>query len=313
MNKNLIGYLIVLIFLFLGCKKGGNSAHSPNELGALVYLLTGSVQASSKEGKEIQIEPKTTMLFSGDTLETGVGGKADLLLHDGTFIRVYEKTKLTISNVLNQAGGRTESKIKIVSGKLFVHSAKQLKNRDIQVITPTAVAGIRGTEFTVEETGSNTIVKVGVGSVETMLPDSETGEIVEAGMKAEVEDAIQITSMTPEEIKEFQNESQTVNFIVQNGKSEIQAILQKFESEKQTILDTIEKKKEENQELLNNKLNENKELLNSQKSAGKEKIDSIKTSTQEEKAKLDSNFQNNKDQIQEGTKSEMERIKSGMQ
>ncbi len=101
-------------------------------------------------------------LFTGDSVLTGKGSKAELSFVDGTSIRISEQCRLAV----DQAD--TLRSLKLLWGKLWAKVAKMSSSKTrFQVETPTAVAGVRGTIFRVEvETDSATKVAVEEGEVE---------------------------------------------------------------------------------------------------------------------------------------------------
>lgn len=96
-------------------------------------------------------------LYAGNKIRTGANSKAQLMYTDGTVTRLGSQTILTVQ-------GR---QINLNRGKIFVRAKKG--GGGLKVRTPSAVAAVTGTEFTVEVASDNsTVVTVIEGSVNVM-------------------------------------------------------------------------------------------------------------------------------------------------
>lgn len=302
---------LLLISPFLTCKKSSENQSTLGSTQAIVFLLKGSVTLKDASGKVIPIEPKVTRIASEHTIETSKSSYADILLSDASIIRIYQNTKLQIQSILSD-NGVDESKVVLTSGKLFVKTEGKInKERSIIVTTPTTVAGVRGTEFTIEETENQSTVLVGEGAVEGGAVNGEA-KVVSAGQKLDVvESNANVTPMSREELDSFKEESQSVASIVSDGRAEIQNILQNFQEEKAKILKTMEEKKSDNSKLIEDKKEENKVLINEQIDKNKDQMNSVKTGTTDKATEVKEGTASEKEKIQNDAKSEMEKLKSG--
>jgi hypothetical protein len=312
MNVKYFLPVLMLIIPTLTCKKSSDNQSSLSSTQAIVFLSKGSVTLKDSSGKIIPIEPKVTRIASDHTIETSKSSYADILLSDASIIRVYQNTKLQIQSILSVNTGIDESKVILTTGKLFVKTEGKInKDRNIVVTTPTTVAGIRGTEFTIEESEDQSTVLVGEGAVEGGTIDGEA-TVVTAGQKLDVANSeANVSQMSREELDSFAEESQSVASIVSDGRAEIQNILQNFQDEKAKILKTMEEKKSDNSKLIEDKKASDKLLINEQIDKNTEQMDAVKSGTSEKSLENQNSVTSEKEKIQNDAKSEMEKLKSG--
>ena len=144
-------------------------APQPRVAQASVIGYSGSVevQRAGKTGRT-SVNGLPVMLSPGDTLYTGRGGRAFLQFRDGSQSTLDHDAVFAIEEEKNDS-----VTLSLTLGKIWCAVSK-LANRRFRVRTPTAVAAVRGTEFTVESFGDKkTAVEVfgGLVSVRGALGD----------------------------------------------------------------------------------------------------------------------------------------------
>jgi hypothetical protein len=116
--------------------------------------------------------PETGTPITDDyKIRTGNRSFVELTLNDGSKVSIKEVTVLNISN-LKQNEQDPPTKIRMLTGKLRITVKKLFKSDSLLVRTPTAIAGVRGTEFGIIATNSETRIIVFDGEVETANSDS---------------------------------------------------------------------------------------------------------------------------------------------
>lgn len=110
-------------------------------------------------------------VYPGDRVKTEAKSEAELILDDGSMLRIEEKTLIEIVDSRIEEGRGEEGKksflINLGIGKVLNNFKKLIhKESRCTIATTTAVAGIRGTEFSVECTEDKTEVAVYEGEVE---------------------------------------------------------------------------------------------------------------------------------------------------
>ncbi len=95
----------------------------------------------------------------GDQLRTREGTKMSIRLSDDSLLTLAEKTVITIDDQTLKPSGQNTSIFSLVLGKVRAIVSDRYKEPGsrFEVRTPTAVAGVRGTEFIAETTADNSV------------------------------------------------------------------------------------------------------------------------------------------------------------
>jgi hypothetical protein len=91
-------------------------------------------------------------LESGDRIRTGFNSSAEILIDDGSILKLEDNAKMELTGLyVDSATKKVKTRLYLAIGRLFSNIA-QMMNREsrFDVQTPTAIVGIRGTEFVVE-------------------------------------------------------------------------------------------------------------------------------------------------------------------
>lgn len=193
-----------LIFIFLMI--GTISCNQPkqNNFSGLVTESTGDSYVNSSVAKIGQL------LTKNDLIKTE-NGTVTLQLKNGSAIRLRQFTTVTFSNL---------EEVSLPHGQILV-SVKKLDNQtDFRINTPTAVAGVRGTMFSVTSVDNGTEVSVLEGAVEVNQKVTRPNEkalalkdktvIIGTTFNSnEVFDLKSLPTMTPEEVDNIANKSET--------------------------------------------------------------------------------------------------------
>jgi hypothetical protein len=136
--------LIVALTLF-SCVAGGQAA-AQEAIGA-VSRIQG--EASGTRGGTTQALGPNASVFPNEVVSTGDGTRLELTFKDKTQLTLSEKTKLTLDTyVFNPAAGVGTLKFEAVGAFKFLSGRlSKLAKADVNVTTPVANIGIRGTEF----------------------------------------------------------------------------------------------------------------------------------------------------------------------
>lgn len=165
MNKRFRG----LYFLVVGvaCCLLGIPAIAVETADGVLKGITGDVEVR-KRGSPEWIEAENGMQISpGDVISTGITGKAMLFFRNSE-TKILPLTQFVLGRSV-QADSEMYTELYLLSGKVSSHVIKTrhtgIKNK-FQVITPTAVVGVRGTIQTVEYnpgTGTQADIRDGKG------------------------------------------------------------------------------------------------------------------------------------------------------
>lgn len=195
-------------------------------------------------------------LESGDKIKTGADGSAEILIDDGSILKLEDKAEIELTAMrADSATKKMKTRLYLGVGRLFSNIAK-LMNREsrFDVQTPTAIVGIRGTEFVVELADSEeTDVGVFAGSVYVNAVDDEGNLIKED--EVVVTDGNQTTvqrrkrPLPPFALKErMLKHKKKVEFLRQRAierRRDLKRIIEKREKVREIILQKLKNIKQE--------------------------------------------------------------------
>ena len=155
---------------------------------ALVQAMTGKVDVGPDVAKLTAAVAGTT-LTQGDHVSTDKGAVARLALADGSFVSLLPGSTVKLGRVELTADLKRAVRIDLIKGKVEAIADPKGTGSTFDIVTKTAVAGVRGTKFRVGDSAAGTTsVETLEGKVELK---SEVGAketvVVEAGKAADVD------------------------------------------------------------------------------------------------------------------------------
>ncbi|MBA2943811.1 FecR domain-containing protein [Paenibacillus sp. CGMCC 1.16610] len=144
---------------------------------AVVSALSGEVTVKKGGGSKTYDAYESMSLNQGDTVYTGASSSVTLNLSNGDAdVTLGENAEINVSD-LNTSDGNKKSKLKVWAGSLWV-KVKSLagSNDEFEVETPTAVMGVRGTQFYVMVDPVTGAIKMAVGAGKVSASTVTTGE-----------------------------------------------------------------------------------------------------------------------------------------
>jgi hypothetical protein len=136
MNKAIVFISCMIMMIIFGCAK-----EAENDYSTIIFFI-GDVKKNSAQADIGDI------ILQNDLIVTGSQSSCDIKI-GGSIIRVKEKSSIKLSE-LSRNNGIEKTGIDLDNGKLLCKAKKLSKSESFLVKTPTAVAGVRGTKFTVE-------------------------------------------------------------------------------------------------------------------------------------------------------------------
>jgi hypothetical protein len=154
-------------------------AQQPKSIGQ-VTALEGKVTVLRQE--KFAPEPLTLQksVFQEDIIETDRASKVRITLSDATVISLGEQSRLELKQFSHEARQQTRSGRLAIAWGFFRAILKEMTSpSSVEVITPTAVAAIRGTDLMGEVTADSTAIvvlegTVAVSNVRPNVPDLST-------------------------------------------------------------------------------------------------------------------------------------------
>jgi hypothetical protein len=311
--------IVLLIFLLITASNCKEKKNLDLVSGGVITFSIGNVLISSPIGEK---KPEIGMIVSrGETIITKEKSYIDIQLPGGSIIRVKEKTKVLLEELV-LSNGKVKVGMNIDRGKVFAKiPGKILKESDFVIRTPTLVAGVRGTEFSVESDELSSNTKVLDGQVEVNKNDSNDTVEIDSGKKIEIDPSTPpvINDLTEQEKAELKSDSDTVATMTDDVKSKAEDNIKNFEEFKKSLDDSLKEQKQKNQDALDdvkNKSNseldslkaKNQQELDARKTADKELLENTKAGTKEKKDEIKNKASSDKENI-DSTKSELEKFK----
>ena len=153
---------------------------SAKPASAKLVQLSGDVNISGPSA-DWQVARPDTQLQADHRIKVGKNSTARLVFADGSVMDLQPDTLLVLDTLsLYAAGQMIDTRARLQSGRVEIRAnPKGLSNQRLDIITPSAVTAVRGTQFLVEAQTSKTIAQTSEGKVE--LKNSQGNAMVTAG------------------------------------------------------------------------------------------------------------------------------------
>ncbi|TGL25979.1 iron dicitrate transport regulator FecR [Leptospira yanagawae] len=201
---SVLGFVAVFAMFATACQKDSKETvttvtekNQPSS-NVVIAFVKGDVVILRESG---QIKPSLgDTLSSEDTIVTGQNGSVELLVGEDGVLKLNKNTSLSVSQAFAANDGTRETEVNMQYGKLVTVLRKERKTESFSVVTPTSIAGVRGTIFltNVENPSakggnvacgsSNCVVKYTVldGAVAIRKSNSDNEIVVDKQKSAEV-------------------------------------------------------------------------------------------------------------------------------
>ena len=136
---------------------------------------SGAIYFKAKTEKKWVAATVAMDVNEGDRIKTGSDGRIELAMQDDSRLTIGNNTEMEITRfLLDKDNNKRSATVFLVKGKLRGVVAKFAGRTDMKVKTPTAVAGVKGTDFIVMNEGKANILFGQEGSVEVKGKDKES-------------------------------------------------------------------------------------------------------------------------------------------
>ena len=213
MKKLIISFLFLMVSLPLFAQ----------ENGALSFF-SGEVKVK-ENGRDWQPARLNMEIKTGDEIKTGADSKAEIKIGND-LIKIDGNTHFVVAELAKK------SLFEVALGKAWFR-VKKIRGNTIEVKTPTAVVGVRGTIFSIEVRDGITLLDVLKGMVEALI--KEKSFIVRGGEGLRTDPAGPVRrKLTPDEKKVFRKKvaSLTPEGQRSNLQSEIRSVRAEFAKER---------------------------------------------------------------------------------
>jgi hypothetical protein len=307
MKKTVLLIILTLLAVqFTSCKKEGPSIVQND---GIINFTAGDVKIVA-DGKTVTANTGDK-ITQGMTVKTGPKAIVDIYFQ-GSVIRILEKSSVVMKELVrNLKDSKELTELYVENGQVFSKVTRKLTDGEkFRVNTPTAVAGVRGTEFLVsEEAGKSTIACVeGKVAVKESAKDDTTFVDVEAGKEASVEQG------KPVSVSDLKKQNlENIKRIKDEIKELREDIRKKFEAQREEIRKAVADQKEVN-----------KARVEDQKASDKANVEAIKDATKIQSEAIKGDIQGKKSETKEavsnfnkpdvsGAKPEIKKFKTDLQ
>ncbi|TGK81361.1 iron dicitrate transport regulator FecR [Leptospira noumeaensis] len=146
-----LGFVAVFAIVLAACQKDSKESVTPvtensaKESNVVVAFVKGDVVVIRESG---QVKPNLgDVLTSKDTIVTGQNGSVEILVGEDGVLKLNKNTSLSVSQAFAANDGSRETEVNMQYGKLVTVLRKERKTESFNVVTPTSIAGVRGTIF----------------------------------------------------------------------------------------------------------------------------------------------------------------------
>jgi len=136
--------IIVSLLSFTGCN---SSKDNKNMNTAKLIFSIGDVKVKSNGNWVVAQEEMN--LTQGDEIKTGFNSECNIVIGEASTLAIKEKTHFSIKSILKNSAGNETNVFALDTGKAIISPKKLLKGDSFRVQTPTAIAAVRGTKFSV--------------------------------------------------------------------------------------------------------------------------------------------------------------------
>jgi hypothetical protein len=243
-------FITLLIFPITIFLLGSKSyAQKEESFVGCIYKFSGNVEVFYPEKNTWEKVKKYISIKEGNKIRTGKNAFCDIVMQDGSTIRLSEKTEIDITS-LKLTNKNQNYKFKINFGKILGLMGKlNSKESSIAINTPTAVMAIRGTDFSVITSTEETNIGLFEGEVNikteteeeiTLKPDMEA--LIQKGKKANVQERLsKVMEKEKERWKKVKEYVEGIRKKIQERESYLQERLQ----EQKSKIEEWEKRREE--------------------------------------------------------------------
>lgn len=170
--------------------------------------VTGSVEVQAPGATDWKPLADGNVVPQGATIKTGANSSAMIKWAAGNVAKIPAFSRIKLDEVSKSESGAEKSSLNIQQGKVFAHVKKlQTSDSKFELKTPTAVAGVRGSDIFGSSSGEGSTFGVTEGSMAVSVGDQEV--LLEPGLAVIVDSLGNLGNVIPipEDIKQEAEQS----------------------------------------------------------------------------------------------------------
>lgn len=161
------------------------AAARAESVSAKLSKIEGDVQIQKKEGGKWSDAQEGGKLSAGASVKTGKDGKCLVTWGLGHVVRVHPLSSFKVDS-LKDDGGKSDSNLNLANGRVTAQVGKLTPGSKFNVKTPSAVAGVRGTAFDLNQPEGGEELKVSVLEGSLSLEAGGMEVVIETGFESVV-------------------------------------------------------------------------------------------------------------------------------
>ena len=205
---------------------GGVTVAAPGEIGKVISI-SGTVTIQRADGTSVSATQGTTVR-ENDVVITGQGSEVAITFTDGSVFNLSENARMTLDEyIYDPNGGQANMLVGLLQGAAAVISGEIAPTGNMNVVTPAATLGIRGTSAIITLQGGDlrisliTDIRDGQGGFIEII-DNATGQVLQSLSESDIGSVLTIlsgsqdstlSSLTTEEQQIVQS---TIQTLIQN-------------------------------------------------------------------------------------------------
>jgi hypothetical protein len=278
MKKLSVLLIIISVFIISGC---GKKKQEVNVRAGMINFMVGEVYLVSKEKHPVPAK-------LGDAVIKGMKiityDKATVEVYFGeNVIKILGNSSVEVMELIGDDKSGEKTDLFVENGKVFTKISKKLmKGDDFNIKTPTATAGVRGTDFMVNENEGKSNIACLDGKV--VVSNAATPAVKSVELNAGQE--VTVEPGKPMTVKELSlNNKKMIEDIKKDIKNIQDDIRKQFEKQREEIRQYVIDQKEKNRQMIEDQKALDKKNIDDQKAGDRANIDAIKGSSDAEKVR----------------------------
>lgn len=157
------------------CLLVGPAVHAADN--GLFMVVKGSVKVISGKDKSTNVAKVGSKVFSGDTVVTEKDSRAKIVMADRNVLQLSPDTKFEITNYkTSEVESERTAQLALMQGKVRAQVEQKYGEKNkFEMRTPTAVAGVRGTQYVVQYNPTTAMTSIMVMSGKVMVAPTAAG------------------------------------------------------------------------------------------------------------------------------------------
>lgn len=242
-NHFSVVFRICMIFVFMAFTTLSHAA----AMKATVETVSGKVDVQETADSGWKALKSGDMVPQGALVRTGPGASCMLKWGGGNVAKIPALSNIRLDKIDRSEGGDENSSLMIEQGKVFAHVKKlQTGSSSFELKTPTAVAGVRGSDIFGTNVGNGYMFGVTTGAL--MVSANGESALIEPGFSVTINDSGAMGDIMPipPEIKiEAEQNAKETNAVAEKEMAKSEAKTDKKQEKKEEKAEKKEEKKQE--------------------------------------------------------------------